>query len=280
MRADFTRRSEPRFDLAIFLKCFGVSISYLFVFSPPLPRQKLTLSSNSIVIGGLMPRVIYSFSPDAPDWLLDRRLWILGAMSLLCPLAFLRKLDSLKFTSYISLCAVANLVSRLMQLFLRFTHKGLTTLVLVDLCRDLQVVQPGWTAASWTRRGNSPRSCLRLESAGSGTLSCLVRHVTSAHSFASDTDLRLHVRTKHLCRLQRVAIGQSSSPAYLVALFADVKVRQNTQERLNLVIGTSIGSATVIYEVLGVLGYLTFGSLVGSNVIECVSPCSQFFCLY
>lgn len=81
------------FDAAIFLKCWGVSVSYL------------------IVIGSLMPRVVYSFSKSSPDWLLDRRLWILLAMSILCPLAFLRKLDSLKVTSYISLCAVGNLVS-------------------------------------------------------------------------------------------------------------------------------------------------------------------------
>lgn len=42
---------------------------------------------------------------------LDRRLWILASMTLLCPLAFLRKLDSLKVTSYIALCAIAYLVS-------------------------------------------------------------------------------------------------------------------------------------------------------------------------
>ncbi len=36
------------FDGAIFLKCFGVSISYL------------------IIIGSLCPRVVLSFSPDAP----------------------------------------------------------------------------------------------------------------------------------------------------------------------------------------------------------------------
>lgn len=41
---------------------------------------------------------------------LDRRLWILASMTLLCPLAFLRRLDSLKVTSYIALCAIAYLV--------------------------------------------------------------------------------------------------------------------------------------------------------------------------
>lgn len=72
---------------------FGVSISYL------------------IVIGGLMPKVVHSFRPDLVDSvLLDRRLWILASMTLLCPLAFLRRLDSLKVTSYIALCAIGYLV--------------------------------------------------------------------------------------------------------------------------------------------------------------------------
>lgn len=66
---------------------------------------------SSIIIGSLMPRVVTSFSTDAPDWLLDRRLWILISMTILCPVAFLRKLDSLKYISYIALIAVANLVS-------------------------------------------------------------------------------------------------------------------------------------------------------------------------
>ncbi|CEQ41175.1 SPOSA6832_02867, partial [Sporobolomyces salmonicolor] len=80
------------FDFAVALKCFGVSISYL------------------IVIGGLMPKVVRSFNPSLTDSIfLDRRLWILASMTLLCPLAFLRRLDSLKMTSYIALCSIAYL---------------------------------------------------------------------------------------------------------------------------------------------------------------------------
>ncbi|KAH7101483.1 transmembrane amino acid transporter protein-domain-containing protein [Auriculariales sp. MPI-PUGE-AT-0066] len=41
----------------------------------------------------------------------------------------------------------------------------------------------------------------------------------------------------------------------------------NTQERMTMVIGTSIGSAIGVYEVVAVLGYLTFGSKVGPNII-------------
>jgi hypothetical protein len=70
------------------------------------------------------------------------------------------------------------------------------------------------------------------------------------------------------------------------------ELKTNSQSRLNLVIGTSIGSAAVICsspssttpvvpvdlftsadEVLGVLGYLTFGAAVGGNIIECVFCC-------
>ena len=42
----------------------------------------------------------------------------------------------------------------------------------------------------------------------------------------------------------------------------------NTQRRMNIVIGTSIGSAIGIYEIIGVFGYLTFGSKVCPRVLD------------
>lgn len=86
------------FDSAIAIKCAGVSCSYL------------------IIIGALMPRVILSFDRNPPDWLLDRQLWIVAAMVILTPLCYLRQLHSLRFTSYIALVAVADLVSTLLML--------------------------------------------------------------------------------------------------------------------------------------------------------------------
>lgn len=80
------------FDLAIAIKCFGVAVSYL------------------IIIGDLMPQVIFSFSAtnnNIPYFLTDRRFWItIFMLTLVLPLSFLRKLDSLKYTSLISLVAV------------------------------------------------------------------------------------------------------------------------------------------------------------------------------
>lgn len=63
-----------------------------------------------------MPQVITSFAKalDRHDqlspFLLDRSFWIFAAMTLLSPLCFLRRLDSLRHTSYLSLIAVFYLV--------------------------------------------------------------------------------------------------------------------------------------------------------------------------
>ncbi|KAK4701093.1 hypothetical protein P7C70_g5145, partial [Phenoliferia sp. Uapishka_3] len=83
--------------------------------------------------------------------------------------------------------------------------------------------------------------------------------------------------------------GEREGEATLTSCIANLfnELRANSQKRLNLVIGTSIGSATLICsgavssykvqaadiffadQVLGILGYLTFGTHVGSNIIEC-----------
>jgi amino acid permease len=72
--------------------------------------------------------------------------------------------------------------------------------------------------------------------------------------------------------------------ASIVRLIADTpqlfplynELASNTQARMNALIGSSIGSATLTYEVIGVLGYLTFGSKVGANIIA-MYPASSLF---
>lgn len=103
------------FDTAIAIKCFGVGVSYL------------------IVIGDLMPGVVRGFSDNAwgVDAFLDRRFWITGFLSvyfeavpvlrilvqmlircrlIVIPLSFLRRLDSLKYTSVIALISIGYLI--------------------------------------------------------------------------------------------------------------------------------------------------------------------------
>lgn len=45
------------------------------------------------------------------------------------------------------------------------------------------------------------------------------------------------------------------------------EISSNTQDRMNIVVGTSIGSAALIYEIIAVFGYLTFGSKVRFKLI-------------
>ncbi|KAF1822028.1 uncharacterized protein K489DRAFT_297983, partial [Dissoconium aciculare CBS 342.82] len=84
------------FDAAIAIKCFGVGVSYL------------------IIIGDLMPGVVRGFSSNVEHgnalFLLDRHFWVTAFMLLIIPLSFLRKLDSLKYTSVVALVSIAYLV--------------------------------------------------------------------------------------------------------------------------------------------------------------------------
>ncbi|KAJ1919122.1 hypothetical protein H4219_002171 [Mycoemilia scoparia] len=79
------------FDAAIAIKCFGVSISYLIIFSD------------------LMPEVMESFGIHV-SFLSNRDFWTTVAILVLAPLAFQRRLDALKYTSVISLSSVVLLL--------------------------------------------------------------------------------------------------------------------------------------------------------------------------
>ncbi|KAF2153008.1 hypothetical protein K461DRAFT_277783 [Myriangium duriaei CBS 260.36] len=81
------------FDAAISIKCFGVGVSYL------------------IIIGDLMPGVVRGFS-DHPSagFLVDRHFWVTAFMLIVIPLSFLRRLDSLKYTSVVALVSIGYLV--------------------------------------------------------------------------------------------------------------------------------------------------------------------------
>jgi amino acid permease len=46
---------------------------------------------------------------DPPEWALSGRLWVTAFMIILLPLALLRRLDSLRHTSYVALFSVGEL---------------------------------------------------------------------------------------------------------------------------------------------------------------------------
>ncbi|ODQ67292.1 hypothetical protein NADFUDRAFT_45437 [Nadsonia fulvescens var. elongata DSM 6958] len=80
------------FDLAIAIKCFGVGCSYL------------------IIAGNLTPQIMNAFPWVDGGILVNRTFWISVSMALVGPLSFLRKMDSLKYTSVIALVSFGYLV--------------------------------------------------------------------------------------------------------------------------------------------------------------------------
>ncbi|KAJ5919942.1 Vacuolar amino acid transporter 5 [Penicillium verhagenii] len=91
------------FDAAIAIKCFGVGVSYL------------------IIIGDLMPGVVLGFVGGDPsyDFLVDRHFWVTAFMLIVIPLSYLRRLDSLKYTSIAALVSMAYLVVLVVYHFIK-----------------------------------------------------------------------------------------------------------------------------------------------------------------
>ncbi|PWY97725.1 hypothetical protein BCV70DRAFT_202482 [Testicularia cyperi] len=196
------------FDLAIALKCYGVSISYL------------------IICGQLMPQVIISFFRafhrdihQIPELFLDRSFWILTLMILLIPLCFLRRLDSLRHTSYLSLLAVFYLVVIVLHYSLSSDAKA------------------------------------SLPPAGEIHMIAVSRHTVSIFPVF----------------VFAFTCAQNMLPVYN-------ELFQNKERRVNTAIASSIGTGATVYLIVGVLGYLSFGSNVGDNIIAMYPSTSLFVC--
>lgn len=101
------------FDAAIAIKCFGVSIRCVLGKNEYERMIYPSFNSYLIIIKSLIPKVVASIfhdltSPDTnpPEWAVSGRTWITLVMFLLAPLSFLRKLDSLRYTSYVAIFSV------------------------------------------------------------------------------------------------------------------------------------------------------------------------------
>ncbi|ORZ05612.1 transmembrane amino acid transporter protein-domain-containing protein [Absidia repens] len=180
------------FDLAIAIKCFGVAISYL------------------IIIGDLMPQVVLSFFQGANTItiLMDRRFWItLFMITAVLPLSFLRKLDSLKYTSVVALIAVIYLCA-----------------IVIEHYFAVDFVPP-------------PEGSVEL--------------ISFSTKFFSHLPVFVFAFTCH----------QNIFSVYN-------ELQDNSQRVVNKTIGISIGPSMFIYEVIAILGYLSFGKDVSGNVIS------------
>lgn len=147
------------FDGAIAIKCFGVGVSYL------------------VIIGDLMPKIMELLKVDADSWWMERNLWITLFMVLIvAPLSYLKKLDSLKYTSVIALFSVVYLMCLVIEHYivdelpkraidvvgpklLRLTLSSFPIFVFAYTCHQnmfaiINELEPSETSGSQTRQGN------------------------------------------------------------------------------------------------------------------------------
>jgi len=87
-------RAQIVIDIAVAIKCFGVSISYL------------------IVVGQLLPEAMRIFEDQlAPDTVLFKRTFWIPIIMIICgPLSYLKTMHSLRFTSYVAICSVVYVI--------------------------------------------------------------------------------------------------------------------------------------------------------------------------
>lgn len=100
LTVDILPRAAWWVDAVIFIKCYGVCVSYLLISSR------------------LMPQVVLSFAHAAgtdragvPDVLMSHTLWAVVFAAALAPLCFLRRLDSLRGVGYVNIGAVVYLIA-------------------------------------------------------------------------------------------------------------------------------------------------------------------------
>ncbi|WVN87357.1 uncharacterized protein L203_102535 [Cryptococcus depauperatus CBS 7841] len=186
------------FDLAIAIKCFGVSVSYLIICKTLLPQVCNTIAN------------IFHHPLAQDSILLASHFWLIVWMVIITPLSFMRTLDSLRFTSQIALLTVIYLL----------------------------VVVVGW----YFVKGVSPER-------------------------GQVVPFRWDKNTLSSFPVQVFAYTCSQN---LFPIYNELK--NKSQKKMNTVIVVSIGSAICI----GIIGYLTFGSKVSSNIIA-MYPATTLF---
>ncbi|CAG8574479.1 16031_t:CDS:2 [Acaulospora morrowiae] len=178
------------FDIAIAIKCFGVGISYL------------------IIIGDLMPQIVDSLvGSEKAAVFIDRQFWITIFMIIIVPLAFLKRLDSLRHTSLIALLAVIYLLFIVIYYFFGPEYQA------------------------------PPKDKIHL--------------IKFSSQFFTNLPIFVFAFTCH---------------QNIFSIYNELE--DNSQSSINGVIIGSIGTTSMIYQVIGILGYLSFGDDVSANIIS------------
>ncbi|KAG5419910.1 hypothetical protein I9W82_001790 [Candida metapsilosis] len=234
------------FDSAISIKCFGVGVSYL------------------VVIGDLMPKIVETISGDDAavnhPILMHRNFWISLFMAVIvAPLSYLKKLNSLKYTSFVALFSVGYLICLVIEKYIALSIAG-----------------------SHTGGGNNAIATATATATATAIASTATTAAADGASLFSRSTIPVPAGNKNVDWIGPKSWSStlSSFPMFVFAytchqnMFAiinelkpDAKDGSQTRQS-NLIIRNAISTALVSYLVVGILGYLTFGNDVNANIIS------------
>ncbi|WFD42494.1 hypothetical protein MPSI1_001139 [Malassezia psittaci] len=210
---DLTTQAMPSavwcFDATIFIKCFGVAVSYL------------------VICGHLLPQVVSSFAMvlfddtvQIPKLLLSKALWVMAALAIVSPACFYRKLYQMRIIGYLNMAAVVYLLVIMLYYFLSSTARS-------------SLSPPGEISA-----------------------------VIVSKDLLTSLPIMLFAYT----------CAQNILPVYY-------ELRDSTVERCSIVTIVSIGSSAMVYVIVALIGYATFGANVSDNIIAMYPASSLFVCI-
>jgi amino acid permease len=187
-------------DVAVWVKCFGVGTSYL------------------IVVGDLMPDAMADIGVEVQPY--TRDMWVLIGWIVVVPLACLRTLDALKFTSAAALCFVFFIL-----IFVVLFAVDTPGIPHFDPCPVINGTEPEC-------RGSS--------------------------GYLSTTPIRT-------LKVFSIFVFAFTCQQNIFAVCSEL--RNATIARIDAVISASIGVAWVVYMVVAVAGFETYGDAVKSNIL-------------
>eukprot|EP00550_Attheya_septentrionalis_P000212 CAMPEP_0198290390 /NCGR_PEP_ID=MMETSP1449-20131203/8285_1 /TAXON_ID=420275 /ORGANISM="Attheya septentrionalis, Strain CCMP2084" /LENGTH=655 /DNA_ID=CAMNT_0043988895 /DNA_START=207 /DNA_END=2174 /DNA_ORIENTATION=+ len=236
-------------DLAVALKCFGVATGYF------------------ITVGDCMVDAFHFFFHQFSDpnhslyeVLTSRQTWILTGLALVAPISFFKTLDALKFTSTLSLLLIYGLAIGIV----------LYAQGILDPCEGFSKHTNATNSITQYQHGAISEAEMEYQD---------IYYTDVEHNVSATADGMNNGTTTETCQGgEELVMGITSTLKNLSIFVFSFTCHQNvfavvnemerpTLRRINVVIFISIGSALVLYLVVAVEGYRTYGSHVLGDIL-------------
>lgn len=178
------------FEMAIAVKCIGAGISYISIVGTTSSKLAQQLLIPSLTSGTFMS-----------DLLASKAFWTLFFAALITPICLMRKMDSLKYTSFGGLAAVMYLVFLTVWNFFRNTNSSITKIPLFAdfsfaMCSAYSVFVFAFTChqnilpIQNESEDNTPSGLMRIigSSVGSSTVLYLIVSIFGAATYGNSVE--------------------------------------------------------------------------------------------